>query len=92
VCIYLAPEGTRSVTGKIGKLKKGGFHMATDTGAPIVPVAIRGTMDILPRGGRVMHTGKRVEVTIGDPISVENRELGDLMDEVSRFFKAHVEI
>jgi 1-acyl-sn-glycerol-3-phosphate acyltransferase len=31
VCIYLAPEGTRSLTGKIGKLKKGGFHMAKDT-------------------------------------------------------------
>jgi 1-acyl-sn-glycerol-3-phosphate acyltransferase len=91
VSIYLAPEGTRSVTGKIGKLKKGGFHMAKDTGTPIVPVAIQGTIDILPRGGRVMQTGKRVEVTIGDPISVEGRELEDLMTEVSAFFKRHVE-
>lgn len=91
VCIYLAPEGTRSVTGKIGKLKKGGFHMAVDTGTPIVPVAIRGTIDILPRGGRVMQTGKRVEVTIGDPIPVDGRELEDLMTEVSAFFKRHVE-
>lgn len=92
VCIYLAPEGTRSVTGKIGKLKKGGFHMAVDTGTPIVPVAIRGTIDILPRGGRVMQTGKRVDVTIGDPIPVEGRPLPELMDQVSAFFKRHVEI
>jgi 1-acyl-sn-glycerol-3-phosphate acyltransferase len=79
------------VTGKIGKLKKGGFHMARDTGTPIVPVAIRGTIDILPRGGRVMQTGKHVDVTIGDPIPVEGRELPDLMEQVSVFFKRHVE-
>jgi 1-acyl-sn-glycerol-3-phosphate acyltransferase len=91
VSIYLAPEGTRSVTGKIGKLKKGGFHLAKDTHTPIVPVAIAGTIDILPRGGRVMNTGKRVEVTIGAPIPVEGREIEDLMEEVARFFKRHVE-
>ncbi len=91
VSIYLAPEGTRSVTGKIGKLKKGGFHLAKDTHTPIVPVAIAGTIDILPRGGRVMNAGKRVEVTIGAPIAVEGREIEDLMEEVSRFFKQNVE-
>lgn len=91
VSIYLAPEGTRSRTGKIGPLKKGGFHLAIDTQTPIVPVAIRGTMDILPRGSRVMQTGKRVEVTIGDPIPVEGRQLGDLMANVSEFLKQNVE-
>ena len=91
VSIYLAPEGTRSATGKIGKLKKGGFHLAKDTHTPIVPVAIKGTLDILPKGGRVMHTGKRVEVTIGAPISVEDREIEEVMAEVSSFFVRHVE-
>src|SRR6478609_8682470 len=81
VSIYLAPEGTRSRTGKIGPLKKGGFHLAMDTATPIVPVAIRGTIDILPRGSRVMQTGKRVEVDIGRPIPVENRDLKDMMAE-----------
>jgi len=91
VSVYLAPEGTRSLTGKIGPLKKGGFHLAKDTGTPIVPVAIRGTIDILPRGTKAMQTGKRVEVTIGTPIEVENREIADLMAEVAAFFKRHVE-
>ena len=91
VSIYLAPEGTRSRDGRIGKLKKGGFHLAIDTHTEIVPVAIRGTIDILPRGGKVMQTGKRVDVTIGAPISVEGRELADLMAEVSEFFIGHVE-
>jgi 1-acyl-sn-glycerol-3-phosphate acyltransferase len=91
VSIYLAPEGTRSRTGKIGKLKKGGFHLAKDTQTPIVPVAVRGTIDILPRGGRVMQTGRRVEVTIGAPISVDGRPIDELIEEVSAFLKGHVE-
>jgi 1-acyl-sn-glycerol-3-phosphate acyltransferase len=91
VSIYLAPEGTRSRDGKIGPLKKGGFHLALATGAPIVPVAIRGTIDILPRGARVMQTGREVSVTIGSPIAVEGRELDALMAEVREFLVKNVE-
>jgi len=91
VSIYLAPEGTRSRDGKIGKLKKGGFHLAIDTGTPIVPVGIRGTIDILPRGGKVMQTGVPVKVTIGAPIPVEGRDLEGLMAEVRDFLVKNVE-
>ena len=91
VSIYLAPEGTRSRDGRIGTLKKGGFHLAKETQTAIVPVAIKGTIDILPRGTRVMHSGKRVEVTIGSPIDVTDRDLASLIDEVSQFFRQHVE-
>ena len=91
VSIYLAPEGTRSRDGRIARLKKGGFHLAMDTHTPIVPVAIRGTIDILPRGGKVMRTGKHVDVTIGAPIDVTARELPSLMDELAAFLKQHVE-
>ena len=91
VSIYLAPEGTRSRDGRIGKLKKGGFHLALATGAPIVPVAIRGTIEILPRGGKVMQTGRPVEVTIGAPIPVADRSLEELMAEVRDFLVENVE-
>jgi 1-acyl-sn-glycerol-3-phosphate acyltransferase len=91
VSIYLAPEGTRSRDGKIGPLKKGGFHLAHDTGAPIVPVAIQGTIDILPRGAKKMVSGRRVAVTIGAPIPVAGRAIADLMAEVSAFLIRHVE-
>ncbi|HEU0035461.1 MAG TPA: lysophospholipid acyltransferase family protein [Kofleriaceae bacterium] len=91
ISIYLAPEGTRSRDGRIGPLKKGGFHLARGTGAPIVPVAIRGTIDILPRGGRVMQKGRVVDVTIGAPIPVDGRELEGLMTEVREFLVKNVE-
>ncbi|MEJ7604469.1 MAG: lysophospholipid acyltransferase family protein [Kofleriaceae bacterium] len=91
VSIYLAPEGTRSRDGRIGKLKKGGFHLALTTGTPIVPVAIEGTIAILPRGGKVMRTGRPVRVTIGAPIPVVDRDLDSLMAEVRDFLVENVE-
>jgi 1-acyl-sn-glycerol-3-phosphate acyltransferase len=91
VSIYLAPEGTRSRDGRIGKLKKGGFHLALDTATPIVPVAIRGTIQILPRGGKSARLGQPVDVTIGAPIEVAGRDLDGLMRDVRDFFVEHVE-
>ena len=91
ISIYLAPEGTRSRDGRIAPLKKGGFHLALDTSTPIVPVAIRGTIDILPRGAKSMRKGVPVDVTIGAPIPVEGRSVDDLMKEVREFLMAHVE-
>ncbi|HEU4732691.1 MAG TPA: lysophospholipid acyltransferase family protein, partial [Kofleriaceae bacterium] len=91
VSIYLAPEGTRSRDGRIGKLKKGGFHLALATGAPIIPVAIRGTREILPAGTLVMHTGRQVSVQIGAPIDVAGRDLADLMAQVAGFLVKNVE-
>jgi 1-acyl-sn-glycerol-3-phosphate acyltransferase len=91
VSIWIAPEGTRSRDGRLGRLKKGGFHLARATGTPIVPVAIRGTIDVLPRGGRAMRTGCRVDVTIGAPIAVAHREVDELAREVEAFLAAVVE-
>ncbi len=91
VSVWLAAEGTRSFDGKIGPLKKGGFHLATATQTPIVPVAIRGTIGILPRGTKAMQKGKRVDVTIGAPIPVEGRSLDDLAAEVRSFLIENVE-
>ena len=91
VSIYLAPEGTRSRDGRIGRLKKGGFHLALGTGAPIVPVAIRGTIDILRRGDKVMRSGQSVRVRIGDPIAVAGRDLTSLMSQVHEFLVKNVE-
>jgi 1-acyl-sn-glycerol-3-phosphate acyltransferase len=91
VSVYLAPEGTRSRDGRLGELKRGGFHLAVGTGAPIVPVAIRGTIDVLPRGTKKMHAGLPVTVEIGAPIAVEGRTPQDLRAEVGAWMKARVE-
>jgi 1-acyl-sn-glycerol-3-phosphate acyltransferase len=91
VSIYLAPEGTRSRDGRIGPLKKGGFHLALGTHTPIIPVAVSGTLAILPRGSRAMQTGRTVRVRIGAPIPVEGRDLDSLMNEVREFLVKNTE-
>ena len=88
--VWIAPEGTRSLDGKIAKFKKGGFILARDAGADIVPVAIDGSRAILPKNSRVIQRGARVRVSFGAPIAVAERELNAVMAEVRRFICAHV--
>jgi 1-acyl-sn-glycerol-3-phosphate acyltransferase len=91
--VWIAPEGTRSKNGEIGPLKKGGFVMARQTSLPILPIAIRGTIDVLPRGTTRTRLGQRVDVTIGRPIETTDVRvpLERLMDQVREFFVAHVQ-
>ena len=72
--VWIAPEGTRSKTGKLLPFKKGGFALARETGLPILPVTLNGTRDVLrAKGVRSIH-GARVEVTIHEPLQPSNYE------------------
>ena len=66
--VVIFPEGTRSRDGKLAQFKKGGFHLAINSGADVVPVAIRGSREIMPRGALLMRAGV-VDIEIGEPIS-----------------------
>ena len=49
--VVVFPEGTRSTTGAIGRFHTGAFHLAFETGAPVIPVVCDGGQRILPKGG-----------------------------------------
>jgi 1-acyl-sn-glycerol-3-phosphate acyltransferase len=66
--IWIAPEGTRSETGKLQPFKKGGFHLALDSGARILPVSIVGTRDALLARGFNVSDGAAVQVFVHSPI------------------------
>lgn len=66
--IWIAPEGTRSRTGELGPFKTGGFHLALSTGAPILPVTIRGTIDVLRSGDDRVHKGRTVHLDVHEAI------------------------
>ena len=91
VSIWIAPEGTRSRTGQLGRLKKGGFHLAKKANVPILPVALNGTHAILPPGTTKTRSGCAVRVVFGDPIAVEGRDIGDLLRDVQTFLEAHID-
>lgn len=68
--VLIFPEGTRSKTGKLGKFKRGSLLAALKSGAPIVPVAISGSFNVMPRGTWLIHPGP-VKLSIGTPIYIK---------------------
>jgi len=58
--IVMFPEGTRSPDGKLLPFKKGGFFLAAETGAPLVPVVIRGTAAMMRKGSFRIYPGEAV--------------------------------
>lgn len=76
--LLVFPEGTRSKDGRLQTFRKGALRMAKEFDVPILPVAVVGTHDLLPKGGR-FRPGP-VEVRLGRAIQPE--ELGDSMEPV----------
>ncbi len=77
------PEGTRSRTGELLPFKKGGFIMALQGGAPIVPVAISGARDAMKKGSLVIRP-VTVTVRFGAPIETAGLTIQDRDDLVAR--------
>ena len=55
--MVIFPEGTRSADGSLLPFKKGPFHLAMETGVPVVPVTILGTAECWPKGTWTMKPG-----------------------------------
>ncbi|MFO8049994.1 MAG: lysophospholipid acyltransferase family protein [Desulfosudaceae bacterium] len=82
--VVFFPEGTRSPDGQLLPFKKGGFNIALSAGVPILPITIRGSRQVLPRGSAAIRPGT-IEMIIHEPVSLEgyskdNRE--ELMERV----------
>lgn len=76
------PEGTRSPDGRLMPFKKGPFHLAAETGFPIVPVTILGTYEMMPKHSSIVLSGTATLVLHPpvDPKQFSSRE--ELMQAV----------
>ena len=79
---WIAPEGTRTRTGVMQAFKKGGFVLATQTDAIIIPVGIRGSGAILPPDTWDFHLGQKVEIHIGEPIN--SKDYGNVQELMAK--------
>jgi len=77
------PEGTRSLDGKLQRFRRGGFFLAIAGGAPIVPVTIRGTFELMPKGQFGAKRGT-VSVVFHPPVPVDGYSEGNVAELVER--------
>jgi 1-acyl-sn-glycerol-3-phosphate acyltransferase len=76
-------EGTRSDDGRVLPFKKGPFHLAIDSGVPIVPVTLLGTFEAWPKTRFALRPGTATVIFHPpvDPRSYADRDA--LMQAVS---------
>ena len=75
--VMIFPEGTRSANDELLPFKDGAFRLAVDCGADILPIAVAGTRNALPK-----HSWKfgfsRGLVSVGKPISTDGKTRDDI--------------
>jgi 1-acyl-sn-glycerol-3-phosphate acyltransferase len=76
--VIIFPEGRISPDGALQPLKKGGFHLALQTGFPIVPLRIEGARRVCPPGGSGHFHPGVVRVEVFPPIPVTGRTEADI--------------
>jgi 1-acyl-sn-glycerol-3-phosphate acyltransferase len=76
-------EGTRAMPGELLPFKKGAFHLALQTGAPIVPVSIRNTDWMMGKRTGVAYPGT-IEIVMGKPIETAGFNEADILSLLNR--------
>ncbi|MFK7737239.1 MAG: lysophospholipid acyltransferase family protein [Pirellulaceae bacterium] len=66
--VLMFPEGTRTSTGRIAELKPGFISIARRCKAPLIPMAIVGAFEALPKGAKV-PVRSPLRVWVGEPIT-----------------------
>jgi 1-acyl-sn-glycerol-3-phosphate acyltransferase len=91
--VVIFPEGSRSPDGSIQPFKKGGFTLAIKAKVPIVPLAISGSRDIMPKDKLTTVAGE-IRMFVDHPIktqhcSSKDRELlmKQVRETISKNFK-----
>jgi 1-acyl-sn-glycerol-3-phosphate acyltransferase len=85
VPVMIFPEGTRSPTGEMLPFKEGAFRLAIEAGADVLPIALHGTRQAVPKHSwRVGRS--RAFVVVGTPISTQGMSLSDVgrLSELAR--------
>ena len=78
--VVIYPEGTRSTNGIVGEFRSGALRLARECGVPVVPIALTGTADVLPKGGR--WSPAPMQVRIGEAVDPDSVSAQQLREQV----------
>jgi 1-acyl-sn-glycerol-3-phosphate acyltransferase len=91
--VIIFAEGTRTLDGHVGPFQKGGFVMAHQIGAPIVPMSICGSYQFNRKGSWLLRPSK-ITVYLHDTIEtrdIPRSELNSLRERVHRIVSEQVD-
>jgi putative phosphoserine phosphatase/1-acylglycerol-3-phosphate O-acyltransferase len=89
--LAIAPEGTRSETARLGRFKKGAFHIAMQAGVPIVPVVFRNTLDALPKRTLIVRPAT-IEAVVLPPVDTSGWTQEGLDAEIAAIRDSYIEV
>lgn len=75
--VLFFPEGTRSDTDEMNLFQSGAFKLAISEKVPILPIAICGTRDAIPKGDWVMKSIVHCSLNVLEPIATSRLEHSD---------------
>ncbi|MEP7235820.1 MAG: lysophospholipid acyltransferase family protein, partial [Ignavibacteriota bacterium] len=88
----LFPEGTRTANGEVQHFKRGAFHLAFESKTKVIPVAIAGSFEWMPRTALLPRSNKVVHVSIGKPLEFSNDIESDRDCEIDLMKRSEIEI
>lgn len=88
--LVVFPEGTRTPDGGLQAFKSGAFVIAVKAGVPVLPVAIRGTFEVLPRDRLAVRPGE-VTMIVGSPVPTSGESGVRDKDELRRVVRERID-
>jgi len=75
--VMFFPEGTRSLTGRMLRFNDGPFRLAIKAGIPVLPIAIDGTQNALPKNTWRFGTADQIRIKVLPVVEVEGLKASD---------------
>ena len=89
--LVIAPEGTRSLTPRLGPFKKGAFHLAMQAEVPIVPVVFHNVLDAFPKDATIVRPAM-VEAEVLPPIDTSDWTVEELDERIAEVRDAYLDV
>jgi 1-acyl-sn-glycerol-3-phosphate acyltransferase len=74
--VIIFPQGTRSPDGTVGAFREGAFRLAIEAGVDVIPLAVAGTAESLPKGS-ISFSKTSATVTVLPPVSTQGLTVED---------------